>query len=329
MALPTLTVCSALGRQGASVVSSFLSDPEPKYHIRALTSNVESPASKQLAAKPNVSVVAVDLNSVDSIVSAFEGSSLIFANTVFSPTVFVESGASVAQKLEASHGLNIARAASKTESLKHLIWSTLPDAARETRGEMDIPHFQSKIAAERYMQSLESGLSDKTTFLRVGLCGSVVERPPYTPIHVGAANARLLVLPISPNVPLPFAGDETFNVGLFAKTIFSQPEKTIGCYVNGTAETVSAQEWARSLEKALGRRGQDTRVVFLESTLSDFEKLWGAGGTEIGLMFEYFNKYGKESYEAIPGGRPVLSATDLGIDSLLQSNEDAAARFEW
>ncbi|KAF5010775.1 hypothetical protein FDECE_3072 [Fusarium decemcellulare] len=263
MAIPTLTVCSALGRQGASVVSLFLSDSEPKYHIRALTSNSESPAAKQLAANPNVSVVAVDLNSVDSIVSAFEGSSLIFANTVFSPT------------------------------------------------------------------SLESGLSDKTTFLRVGLYGSVVERPPYTPIHVGAANARLLVLPISPDVPLPFAGDEKFNVGLFAKAIFSQPEKTIGCYVNGTAETVSAREWARSLEKALGRRGQDTRVVFLGSTLSDFEKLWGAGGTEIGLMFEYFNKYGKESYEAIPGGLPVLSAKELGIDSLLKSNEDAAAGFEW
>lgn len=183
MSLPVLTICAALGRQGAGVVSAFTSQETPPYHIRALTSNTESPAAKDLAIKPNVSVVSVDLNSIDSIVSAFEGSSLIFANTLFQPAVFAESGAAACQELEARQGLNIAQAAAQTPSLKHLIWSTLPDALKESGGELNIPHFQSKIPAEHYIKSPESGLGNKTTFLRVGLYGSVIENPPYTPFH--------------------------------------------------------------------------------------------------------------------------------------------------
>lgn len=144
-----------------------------------------------------------------------------------------------------------------------------------------------------------------------------------------AANTRLLILPISPDVAFPLAGDEALNVGLFSKAIFSQPEKTIGRYVNGAAEILSAREWAKSLGKALKRRGKDTRVVFMESTLGEFEELWGALGTEIGLMFKYFNDYGEGSYGVGVEGNQVVTAQELGIAGLLRSSEDAAAQFEW
>ncbi|KPM39380.1 hypothetical protein AK830_g7211 [Neonectria ditissima] len=329
MTLPILTVWGALGRQGASVVSSFTSDAAPQYHIRALTSNVDSPAAKELSSKPNVSVVGIDPNSLDSIVAAFQGSSLVFANTVFQPALFLQSGASSAQEVEANQGLNIARAASRTASLKHIIWSTLPDSLSVTEGRLNVPHFQSKIPAEKYLLSSESGLANKTTFLRVGVYGSMIQGPPYYPISVEAAKARLLILPISPDVAIPFAGDETFNVGLFAKAIFSQPEKTIGRYVTGTAEFLSPRDWAKSVEKALTRRGKESRVVFVESALSEFEELWGALGTEIGVMFRYFNDYGKSSYDVGTDGRQVVTAQDLGIADLLRSSEEAAAQVEW
>lgn len=185
MVLPIVTVVSALGKQGGSVVSALLNPTNAKsYHVRALTSNATSDSAKALSSNPNVTVVQVDLNSVDSLVDAFAGSTYVFANTVFSPAAFVESGPRAAQELEAQHGLNIARAASMTPTLKHIVWSTLRDVLTLTGGELDIPHFQSKVPAERFYRSPENGLADKVTFLEVGLYGSVVERVPYTPINV-------------------------------------------------------------------------------------------------------------------------------------------------
>ncbi|KAL1873627.1 hypothetical protein VTK73DRAFT_814 [Phialemonium thermophilum] len=327
MSLPVLTVCAALGRQGAGVVSAFTSEASPQYHVRALTSNPESAAARELASKPNVSVVKVDLHSLDSVVAAFEGSTLIFANTVFPPDVFVKDGAAKAEEAEASHGLNIARAAAKTSSLKHLIWSTLPDVLSETGGKLNIPHFQSKIPAERYILEHESGLANKTTFLRLGLYGSVIERPTYTPVKVDAANARLLILPIDPDAVFPFIGDETFNTGLLAKAIFSQPDKTTGTYVNGTIEAVTGRRWASNLEKAAKAHGKDVRIVFLQSTLSGFEQLWGATGTEIGIMFQFWNDYSEHSYDISTAGRVVLTPRDLGVADQLRGNEDAMVQF--
>ncbi|KAJ0119898.1 HSCARG dehydrogenase [Diaporthe amygdali] len=329
MSLPVLTICAALGQQGAGVGSAFMSQETTQYHIRALTSNTESPAAKRLATKPNISVVGVDLNSIDTIISAFEGSSLIFANTAFQPAVFARSGAAACQELEARQGLNIAQAASQTPSLKHLIWSTLPDALKESAGKHDIPHFQSKIPAEQYIMNPKNGLSNKTTFLRVGLYGSVIEKPPYTPFYSDGANIRLLVLPISADSLIPFAGDAPFNVGQFVKAIFAQPEKTIGRYVNATAELTSIQEYAKTLETALKSQGKEIKVNFLECSLSDFEQLWGALGTEIGLMFKYFNDHGDGNYETDPHTYQYMTAKDLGIEGVLRKNEDTLAQIEW
>ena len=134
MALPILTVVGATGIQGASVIAALHSATQPQYQIRALTSSPSSPAATRLANQPNISVVAVDLNSYDSVLSAFEDSTLIYANTIFDPKAFVSGGAAGAQRQEEQQGLNIVRAAAKIASLKHLIWSTLPDTVTISGG---------------------------------------------------------------------------------------------------------------------------------------------------------------------------------------------------
>lgn len=188
MSLPTLTVVGATGTQGGSVVSAFLSEGSPTYHIRALTSNVSSDAAKRLANIPNVTVTHVDINSVDSLIEAFEDSTIIFANTIFSPEVCIEKGPCEAQELEERQGLNIAHAAAKTPSLKHLVWSSLPDTKTITDGEFIIPHFQSKIPAQKFMQDPANGLAQKSSFLYVGMYGNNIERPPYRPIYLVCAH---------------------------------------------------------------------------------------------------------------------------------------------
>ena len=184
MSLPILTVVGATGAQGSSVVSVFASAPNPQYHIRALTSDISTPSAIRIATLPNVSVIYTDLSSTDSLISAFKDSTFIFANTYFPPPVFLDGGPLAAQNFEAEQGLNIVTAASKIASLKHIIWSTLPDSLEFTQGRYDIPHFQSKIPAQKFLLDPQNGLNEKTTFLRVGLYGSNLVREPYRPLHI-------------------------------------------------------------------------------------------------------------------------------------------------
>jgi hypothetical protein len=186
MDAPLIVVVGALGAQGGSVVSAYLASQHSKhFRIRALTSNTSSDAALKLAANPRVTVVGVDLDSLESVVAAFQDASLIFANTIFPRDILVTEGAAAAQEWEARRGLNIAQAASKIPSLQHLIWSTLPDSRKVTNGKYVIPHFQSKIPAEQYLSDPKNGMDSKTTYLHVGLYGgSNLETHPYLPIYM-------------------------------------------------------------------------------------------------------------------------------------------------
>ena len=196
MSFPIVVVVGALGLQGAGVVSVYTSPAySSKYHVRALTSNTSSEAATTLAAKPNVSVVSVDLNSIDSVLAAFKDATFIFANTIFHIQTFLSQGAAAVQQREEQQGLNIVRAASQITSLQHLIWSTLPDSVTISNGKYDIPHFQGKVPAEKYARSEESGLAAKTTYLHVGFYGTNAQRPPYRIIPVVCLSSRNSQMP--------------------------------------------------------------------------------------------------------------------------------------
>lgn len=184
MSLPLLVVVGALGSQGSGVVSAMLATPEPRYQIRALTSDPSSEAASSLATNPRISVEFVDLNSQDSVLKAFRGASYIFANTAFLIGVSITEGPAAAQKAEQECALNVVRAAAQISSLRHIIWSTLPDAESITCGKYHIPHFQSKIPAERYLQDPKNGLAGRSTFLRVGFYASNLKLDLYKPLYI-------------------------------------------------------------------------------------------------------------------------------------------------
>lgn len=137
-------------------------------------------------------------------------------------------------------------------------------------------------------------------------------------------------MPCSALSPIAFIGDEHLNVGLFVKAILNQPEKTIGRFVLGSAETLSCRDWAASFTEALRRTGKhpDAECVYVESSLTDFVKLWGAGGLELGLMMGYYGAHGMEGWQGHPGSEPVLTAKDLGIEKDLNSVADLLARLD-
>ncbi|CAI6088231.1 unnamed protein product [Clonostachys chloroleuca] len=330
MSLPILTVIGALGNQGRGVVSAFLGDKaQLKVHIRALTSNPSSESAQELAKNPNVSVVQVDLASTESIESALQGSSYIFANTIFDPATFMAQGAKATEERESAQIQKITLAASKVATLKHLVLSTLPDAKAASNGKYHIPHFQSKVAAEKVVLDAGSGLSDKTTFLRIGVYGSNFLRVPHRPVYSPETNTHLVQYPMGPDVKFAFIGDEVINTGIYVKAILEQPEKTIGRVIVGVADYLSCNEWAAIFQKVQDKLGSGSKVLCKECSLAEYEEKWGAIGTEVGLMMAYFNEFGEKSFSTSTWGWPVATAGDLGIEHDLRSTEETLLGLEW
>lgn len=179
--MPVLVVFGATGAQGRSVISALQASHSPTYQIRGLTSNKSSDAARDLS-KSGVEVVEVDIQSEASINGALEGAEAVFANTAFPPDIFVSKGASAAEEAESKTAMRIAHALSRVTTLKHLVWSTLPDARKQTDGKLHLHHFQSKVPAAEFISKVP-GLAKKTTMLAIGMYGSNLKNPGYLPTY--------------------------------------------------------------------------------------------------------------------------------------------------
>lgn len=83
-------------------------------------------------------------------------------------------------KVEVEQGKNLANAAIKTPTLKHYIWSTLPNAMKISNGQYLVPHFEAKNKIDEYIRS-QPELLAKSTFLWVTWYASNYKFPMFTP----------------------------------------------------------------------------------------------------------------------------------------------------
>ena len=82
--------------------------------------------------------------------------------------------------VETAQGINLAKAASATPTLKHYIWSTLPNGSKVSGGKYVVPHFEAKNKIDAYIKS-DPVLLPKTTFLWVAFFASNIFFPMFTP----------------------------------------------------------------------------------------------------------------------------------------------------
>lgn len=93
---------------------------------------------------------------------------------------FVAHGYEKAIEIEAMQGKNLARAASKIPTLKHYIWSTLPNGEKLTNGKWRIPHFVAKNVVDDFIKQDKSLLA-KTTFFWITFYANNFQYPIFTP----------------------------------------------------------------------------------------------------------------------------------------------------
>ncbi|KAF9884863.1 hypothetical protein FE257_001206 [Aspergillus nanangensis] len=151
----TIIVIGATGLQGGSVVKELLKRRE-NYHVRALTRDPKKPAAQALVAL-GVEVQQADLEGgSDSLIPAFAGADAIYALTDF----WAKQSASA----EIAQGKAIVDAASATSTLRHLIWSALPDPVKMSGGRfMNVHHWKTKSLVTEYIQEEHPALWQKTT----------------------------------------------------------------------------------------------------------------------------------------------------------------------
>lgn len=108
-----------------------------------------------------------------------KGATLIFAVTDFFEP-FAANGPDEAMKVESAQGINLAKATSATPTLKHYIWSTLPNGKKISGGKYVVPHFEGKNQIDAYIKS-DPTLLAKTTFVWVTFFASNLFFPMFTP----------------------------------------------------------------------------------------------------------------------------------------------------
>lgn len=139
----------------------------PGWQVRAITRNPGSDASQALA-QAGIEVVQADYDDEESLTKAFQvfmtrrwimryfeglpyvqaltemyfpqGVSAVFAVTNWWEHLFRGKTADEAGEIEEQQGMNLARAAARTESLEHYIWSTTPSAKKQFPGKHVTPH---------------------------------------------------------------------------------------------------------------------------------------------------------------------------------------------
>jgi len=316
MSKPIAVIVGATGGQGGSVVSSFLQDGT--YQVRGITRNANSEKAVALR-KLGVEVVSGDLNDESSLAQAFKDATLIFAVTDFFEP-FAAKGPQEAMKVESAQGINLAKAASATPSLKHYIWSTLPNSKRISGGKYSVPHFDGKNEIDDYIKQ-NATLYPKTTFLWITFFASNLFYPIFTPNLIKSSGKYVWLLPAPATTPILSIGDQTKNAGPFVLAIAKKPELTLpGKFVLATTDEWTAGELLATWGRITGKQTE-----YVEISLPEYDRLWPKWGQELGVMMEFWGEYTDKSWS----GEKLLTKDDLGLEGKLGTTEEALQSFDW
>ncbi|KAK4102575.1 NAD(P)-binding protein [Parathielavia hyrcaniae] len=277
-----IAVTGATGSQGGGVVNVLRKTPG--WRVRAITRNPDSIAAKELAADGSVEVVRADFDDEASLAEAFEGAAAVFAVTNWWESLFSGKSQWEAGEIEERHGMNLARAAAKTPSLEHYLWSTTPSAKRMfPDGLLETPHMDYKANVDARIKAELPGLAAKTTYLYFGYYPqNMAFFPLIKPIEYPGTEQYLQVLATDPHAKVLLSGDMTVNPGIWVRQALAAGPAAFGRYANVALEKWTFQQMMDKWSEITGKRG--TLVQVSEEV---WTKLWGPAGQELAWQFRF------------------------------------------
>ncbi|KAK4035439.1 hypothetical protein C8A01DRAFT_48334 [Parachaetomium inaequale] len=302
-----IAVTGATGAQGGGVVNIL--KKTPGWRVRAITRNPDSDAAKALAADGTVEVVRADWDDEDSLAAAFSGAAAVFAVTNWwEPFLFGGKTAWEAGEIEERHGMNLARAAARTPSLEHYLWSTLPGAKQRFlgKGGLEVPHMDYKAIVDARIREELPALAAKTTYLYFGYYPqNIAYVPMMKPFEHPGTGQYIQLVASDSQAKLLLAGDMAVNPGIWVRQVLATGPAAFGKYTNVALERWSVQQMLDKWSEVTGKRG-----VVVQITEEAWARLWGPVGTELAWQFKFV-----ELCDPFEVGDDFISPEELGIDA--------------
>lgn len=224
-----VVVCGATGNQGGAVLRHALKRPD--WNIIALTRDTDNAIARSIEAQ-GAMVRKADLEDRDSLISAIRGAQYVFTLTQpWSPDY-----RKCYPDREIEQGKNIADACRET-GIEYLVMSS---AAHLEEGRTGIPHVDSKLDVEEYVQ--DSGLAH--TFLRPAQFMDNVGQP-FFPVKKGSIRGF-----VDGEVRVPYVAVN--DIGFFAALAMDDPEKFKNQGLNLVGDFVSGIELCRIMSRIRG-----------------------------------------------------------------------------
>ncbi len=287
----TIVVFGATGAQGGGLVRAILADPTGGFAVRAVTRDLTSAKSKELAAM-GAEVVAADIDDAASVRQALEGAYGAFFVTFFWMHFSPE---------KESAQVKVFAEAAKYAGIQHAIWSTLEDTRKwysldddrmpTLHGNYKVPHFDGKGQSDHYFT--DAGVP--TTFLLASFYWDNF-------IHFGLGPKRgedgklTLTMPMGDK---ELSGIGAEDIGRCAYGVFKKGAEMIGKSVGVSGENITLDAMCALMSKALGEE-----VTYNAIPPAVFRSFGFPGADDLGNMFQFYT----EQSDYLLGVRnPVLS----------------------
>jgi len=269
-----IAVMGATGAQGGGLVRAILNDPNSNFTVRAITRDVNSKKAKELA-KLGAQVVSANLDDLESLKKAFDGSYGAFCVTNFWEHFSPE------KELAQAHAL---AQAAKHSGIKHAIWSTLEDTRNwvplgdnsmpTLMDKYKVPHFDAKGEANHFF----TDLGVPTTLLLTSFYWDNLIYFGMGP-KKGPDGKLGITFPMG-DKKLPGIAAE--DIGKCAFGIFMKGNDFIGKTVGISGEFLTGNQMADALTKVLGQE-----VRFNDVPAEVYRNFGFPGAQDLGNMFQF------------------------------------------
>ena len=251
----SVLITGATGNQGGALARVLL---RKGHLVHALTRRTDSPAAQELE-DLGAELMAGDFDDAASLERAAKG-----MDTVFALSTFFEAGV----EAETRQGINVADAA-KAAGVKHLIYSSVSDADRNT----GVPHFDSKYEVEKHIEGL--GIP-YTIVAPVFFMENLL-----SPLSLPALQQGSLAIPMPADRKLQQVA--LSDLGEFDASVVEERERFLGKRVNIASDEFTGAEAAEILSRVAGRdiRFSQIPIEQVGETSEDFA-----------LMYEWFDRVG-------------------------------------
>ena len=269
-----IVVVGATGAQGGGLVRAILSDNKSVFRVRALTRDINSEKSRQLA-KMGAEVVQANIDDAESVKSAFEG-----AYGAYCVTFYWEH---LSPEKELAHA-GIMALAAREAGIKHVVWSTLEDTRKwvpldDDRmptliGNYKVPHFDAKGEANKVF--IDLGLP--VTLLHTSFYWDNLMRFGMGP-KTGPDGNLAIAFPLG-NRKMPGIASE--DIGKCAYGIFNRGGQYVNKTVGIAGEHLSGEQMASALSEVLGRK-----IIYSDMDPDVYRGLGFPGAEDLGNMFQF------------------------------------------